>query len=117
MMNFQAGQRFVQFKDVDSRTIGHVDEKRAPTFTPAFLCMLSPGVIDQNVPHCRGGPGTELGFRPDFDATLLDEAHPKFVDEGGWLEGVISTLRPEQMASDPLEFSVEVRQIAIRGSG
>jgi hypothetical protein len=76
----------------------------------ATLCIrVTPRVIDQNAPHDLRGDREKVRTIGPVDVPLIDQANVGFVDEGGGLECVTSSLPAHVAAREAMQFFIDQR--------
>src|SRR5205814_1059266 len=79
-----------------------------------FCGELAAGVVDEDAAHGLGSGAEEMGA---IFKGLVAESHPRFVDEGGGLEGMAGLLAGHLRTGELAQFGIYLRQQGAGGFG
>ena len=74
-------------------------------------------VIDQDAADHLGGDGQEMGAAFEVGLALVHELQIGFVDQGGWLQGMMARLAGHLAAGDAAHLVVDEREDTVEGFG
>ena len=81
------------------------------------LTVLAPGVVGEDAAHGFGGGGEELVAVLPAAIFLADQFQPRFVDQGGGLEGLAGIFLRHFVRSQAAQFRIDERQELVGGLG
>src|ERR1700679_4320798 len=75
----------------------------------SFFCVMSAGVVHQDVAHGVGSEAQDAGTVLPHGIGLAGETQVCLVYESGWLEGMVAALEAHLAYGQSMQFPVETR--------